>query len=136
MFVSADLQKIAYFLWCVTSDEPEASQIAIAWVLRNKGHINSGVNCQPELSLFHEILCDELDALKPCQKRVCPQLGAPQIWRVMTNICRVWAGDVEDITSGSKAFHVHNVLPKWAIGLQPASLIGRRFFYNLLPLHS
>jgi len=124
--MSSDLQKIAYALWCATNNEPEVSQIAIAWALRNKSRVLYGINCQPKLSLCHETLCDELDAPKPCQK----QLSAPQIWCVLANLCRVWAGQIEDPTEGAIAFHLHNVTPSWAVGLQPVALIGRRFFYN------
>ncbi len=131
LIVMTDLQKIAHIVWQATYDEPEASQIAIAWALRNKGHIHySGIKCQPELSLCHKILCDELEALKPCQQEVYFQLYTSQIWSVMANICRVWANVEEDPTAGSVAFHLHNAMPAWAVGLQPVALIGRRFFYN------
>lgn len=130
LIVSTDLQKIACALWQATYDEPEASQIAIAWALRNKGHIHSGIKCQPELALCHEILCDEFEALKPCQQEVYSRLYTSQIWSVTANICRVWANIEDDPTAGSVAFHLHNAMPAWAVGLQPAALIGRRFFYN------
>lgn len=120
----ADMARLARSLWEIAADEAEDAQVAIAWVVRN---LIAGRGKSVEES------CECLRSLRPDQAgdrtRECG-FSDRGYCRTFSILCRVWAGDIDDPTSGATTAHRHDEAPAWAEDIAATALIGPWLFYR------
>lgn len=130
-------------VWSACYLEDEISQIALAWLIKNRVlsayyHqsviLGQGDKMGPKIDNMLALICRKMIAKDLKHERNFSihhgDFSDQAFCRLFANICHVWNSDHEDPTHGALRFHRHDEFPQWAQSAKPLALIGSRFFYH------
>jgi hypothetical protein len=121
-----DMHRLAQSLMAAAALEPEEAQVAVAWLARNV-IAGCGRSVDEGCARLRSLLANRAIEINPCG---ASGFADKQFCRTFSILCRVWAGDLEDPTSGATTAHRHDETPSWAEGIPATALIGPWVFYR------